>query len=498
MKRRIFGFLAAFLAAASLCSCDNSNNSDVKTYVAFDINPSIELIVDSKNVVTNVYATNDDAKVLLFNETIEGKDLATAVEKILDLSIEYGYLSEDNKVVEYTITSSLTDKKEEKLDSMIKSSFDAISTKANMEIKLNKNVNFTIERKLEEFKNENLDNETIQNLSAEHYKLILSAMECDNTLTIEVALDLSLDELIEIIRTSRDEFYNIATQKYVEAVAKKKIAYHKVLNSFSRNVYASYYMTHVSEHPVNYGLLYSLYGQVADTLDEVIVLSSSLDNYEPKILNEEEITKIKEYIEELGVELDEKLTCLKDEQGNITIDSVNDYFNKLIKNLETKDDKVINKIKEITNHIEKRIHQQENNYANSYKNDLNNVLNMVNISYNQLKLMAVSLTDECKAILDEYVLELDELIMVIKSALEDTISVEQLKTWSQILREKEEELFNTIQSDLSEDELTNISENISKVDLNVNNAKNELEQIKEKSMEEIEEYLKNKKQSLRK
>ena len=58
---------------ACLASCDITKNASDKSFVSLDINPSVELVVEDGKV-TNVYATNDDAKVLIYDEELVGKD----------------------------------------------------------------------------------------------------------------------------------------------------------------------------------------------------------------------------------------------------------------------------------------------------------------------------------------------------------------------------------------------------------------------------------------
>lgn len=493
MKKKLLAVFTFALALIALCAC-NSQSKEEETFVSLDINPSIELIVNSENVVTKVYATNDDAKALLYDETIEGKKFDDAIACIVELSIEYGYLSEENKVIEYTMTSE-SEKTEEKLTKVINSKVSAIAEKSKLEIKVDNNVTFTIDRHLDELKKQYSSNLEIQGLSGARYKLIVSAMEADNTLTIEAALELSNEELINKIKESRDEFYNIATKKYTEAIAKQEMVYQRAFNTFSRNVYSAYYMAHMMEHPVNYGAIYALYGQVADTFDDIILLSTYLDNYELKVLSEEQVEKIVNYLTELGVKVDEALECLKDEEGNITIDSVNAYLNKVIKNIENKNGEVISQIKNILNQIDIEITIKENDQIKNYHVDIETVLEQVKNYYNQLKLMVLTVSSQYKEIIDAYIAELDELISVIESAINDSISIDQLKAWTKQLRTKEEQLFNKIQNDLSSEELKQIDNLLANIDSSIKNAKDELNNTIKNTKLEVENALKEHKNS---
>ena len=69
--------------------------------VNIDINPNIDLVVDSNNKVVGLVANNEDAERLLVQANIDGKavlnvDVNTAVDNIVSLSVSMEYLNKDN------------------------------------------------------------------------------------------------------------------------------------------------------------------------------------------------------------------------------------------------------------------------------------------------------------------------------------------------------------------------------------------------------------------
>ena len=147
MKKLLGMFLAVF-SLFGLVSCLNEKNDEKgETYVSLDINPSVELIVSSNNKVLEFYATNDDAKAMLYEEDINGMNFDEAIDKITDLSIEYGYLSDENSVIEYTINSTEGEEVEKKLEEKINLKIKNKSNKLKFDIKLSKDAKF---RKLSE------------------------------------------------------------------------------------------------------------------------------------------------------------------------------------------------------------------------------------------------------------------------------------------------------------------------------------------------------------
>lgn len=74
-----------------------------------DINPSIELMLDSKNKVVSATALNDDGSIILAGETIVGKKADEAVEIIVEVSTETGYIVKGNvEADENTVSISVS------------------------------------------------------------------------------------------------------------------------------------------------------------------------------------------------------------------------------------------------------------------------------------------------------------------------------------------------------------------------------------------------------
>ena len=78
----------AAVGTGALSSCsfiNNSQNKEKVSYVNVNINPDLELIVDSDNKVVKVIGSNQDARVLLYGEAnLEGLDIEVAIDKIVD------------------------------------------------------------------------------------------------------------------------------------------------------------------------------------------------------------------------------------------------------------------------------------------------------------------------------------------------------------------------------------------------------------------------------
>jgi len=99
--KKLLTLLVAFamiLSTFALTSCGKEEevaNNDY-TRMTVDINPSIEMMVDSENKVVSVTALNDDGSILIAGEAIVGKTAEEATELIITLAGETGYLVSGN------------------------------------------------------------------------------------------------------------------------------------------------------------------------------------------------------------------------------------------------------------------------------------------------------------------------------------------------------------------------------------------------------------------
>ena len=491
--KKILGMFLAVFSVFGLVSClEKEAKAEGESYVSLDINPSIELIVSSDDEVLEVYATNDDAKAMLYGEVeIKGMDFEEAIDKITDLSIEYGYLTEENSVIEYSISSTDNEELKEALEAKINAKIKDKALEFKFDISLSKEGVFSLIREFEKVKKENPNNADIQKLSIEEFKLIKSAQSSDEKLTVEEAVELDTKELMERIRNSRDEAYNIATKKYDRLVSESKIVYEKALKSFERSVYASYYMKNVINHPVNYGLLYSLYGTAADTLQAMVDLSNKVDSYAKQVLTEDELAVIAEAVNKLGVAKEEFFNEIKDEEGNITLDSINAYLDKLVKNLEDNEDikAIVEELKTSMSDVDAKVEEKLEKLGEKYNAEIEALVKTFEATYKQISSLGALMPAELKAVLDTYLAELQEMNNMFKEALTEQITLTKINEWITELREKEAEMLNKINEDLTEEELAEIEELKTKLDSNVKDLEKKMHDAKEDAKNKMNDHL---------
>jgi len=71
--------------------------ADPVALVAVDINPSVELYVDARGKINKAALMNDDAKLLVGEDDLKGEDLYEALQRIIRLAEEQGYLNAESE-----------------------------------------------------------------------------------------------------------------------------------------------------------------------------------------------------------------------------------------------------------------------------------------------------------------------------------------------------------------------------------------------------------------
>ena len=148
--------------------------------VKMSVNPELSMVLDENNVVLSISGDNEEGKMLLVDEKVVGKEVDEAIEYIINIENETGYLvsgefvSEPNKI---TIQISVNDE--------------------NIKNSLNEVINKAIETTCDKLHIQ----ETVEWAEdITHQNLVELAMKADPTLTSEEASKLTNEQLLDIIK----------------------------------------------------------------------------------------------------------------------------------------------------------------------------------------------------------------------------------------------------------------------------------------------------------
>lgn len=458
---------------------DNSGNNGAtssavaESFVSLDINPEIELTVDAKDVVISAHGANEDGQVLLYGETeIVGEDVEVAIENITDLAVDLGYLSEDNEVVQTSVSSKKHGKAEE-LEGKINAKIKNKGLALGLNIKTSAEGSFSLMREYENFLEEHPD--LAETLSVKKFKLALAVSQ-SGEITIESAVEMTEEELIDLIKGAHDELKDCATENFKEARKDAKRVRDEAIELAIANVYDDFYTKNLVKHPLTglyYGKLYKAYKTGEIVLDSINDLVETAFDAEETALDENVVNAV---TAKLGISAD----VLKDDEGNITIESIEDYLDIFLKNAEENEDldTLEDELEDILDDAEEEI---ENNA------DLSNHVAKIE----GLKAQFEGLLN---FVPEEIATQIEEVVASVTTILEDGITLEELEDLEDVFEDAAEEMLELIEEDLSEDELKEIKDMIDAIKGNVEHHHKAFEDAVKDAREDAREHLEGRKQ----
>ncbi len=217
--KRVFATTLSGLMSLSFVACNagggngDGGSSTTYSYLAIDINPSIEFVINGETVV-GVRACNDDASVLLSGENLENMSVEVATEKVVELAEELGYLTEENDDVKIVVTAD-NEEITDKLELLAKNGV----SKGSLFAKINHMPRVADERQLNKLKEEH--GEKFKHLTAGKLRLIEAIMEYDESMTYEIGIEMSVSELSKRLDEYVDEMADIIGNEMEELFESK-------------------------------------------------------------------------------------------------------------------------------------------------------------------------------------------------------------------------------------------------------------------------------------
>ncbi len=439
--------LLVFTMILAFASCEKEHGSP--SYVSIDINPSIELTVDENNKVVSVYAANEDANILLYEEEgILGASIEDAIAKITELAIELGYLDEENKVVGTTVSSADAEWVST-LQEKVNTKITATAKNSGLEITTDAEGAYSLLRKLEQLKAQYPDNQEIQNLSVSKLKLALSASE-NGEITLESAIELDDTQLIKMIEESHKELEAFATDAYIKAKQEAFAIYDELSGIAIDGVYGEIYLKNVTSHLTTfwYGHTYQMYKTSArgfDAIADALVFVEMSKNYP---LDDEQVSKV---MNALAIT---DRAVLEDSDGNVTVNSVYAYADKEFKNtpasaeLEAMKAELDTALDTVESAVDAKIQEE-------LKKHQPEIEQAIATSAQVMDLIASLIPASAKTALEAQNAEYNSTINELKTILETgVVSQAKMRECADKMNELAENMLAKIKADLSEQELS--------------------------------------------
>lgn len=452
MKKEILAVSALLCAGTmtfSLAACKSDNKeAEAASFVSLDINPSIELTLDKNNKVLSVYGGNEDGQVLLYNEEdLVGIDVETAVEKITSLAVKYGYLDENNKVVETSVTS-VKAKTTEKLLNQINAKVTATAGNLNLNVTCEGlDDAFSLSRKLDQIKKQYPDNAAAQSLTPEKLKLVLSATE-DGSISVETAAELDTSELINRISAAHKKVEKYATAAYKEAKATASAIYDMAVGDASDAIYTTYYTVW---HPMNsyYAFSYAGYKYSARALNATANALVYVEKACDYPLNGEQIAAA---AAALGIT---DIDVLKNSDDEITVNSIYAYADKAFKNSQAAAEleNVKAQLNSALDGIEEQLQEKVAELSAKYETEIAAVKDKLDAAAGQINNLIAMVPESVKTQMQTMINDCNEIAVEVANIVKDgKITSDEVRALAAKLDAKASETLAKIESDMTEEE----------------------------------------------
>ncbi|WP_025725290.1 anti-sigma-I factor RsgI family protein [Acholeplasma granularum] len=213
--KKIFSFIFLTTILLGVIACQNTTRA-LDSYITLDINPSIELIITPKNKVVYANPLNEDAEVLLVDINLVSKNLEDAIEIIINTSIELGYINPENEETIVTVSAISEDNNMgEIMRNRIKEHVNGSLNKHNVKgLAVDKSENNYVPEFLVEARN--------YGVSPGFLNLANKAVIADDTLTLEQAIEMNVNELQSVIKNAFEEQKQIVLEVRDEFLTQKE------------------------------------------------------------------------------------------------------------------------------------------------------------------------------------------------------------------------------------------------------------------------------------
>ena len=229
--KKLLALGLVFIGVLTLSACDldelrdslsdTVDQGDTVTYARLDINPSIEFIVDEDENIVSYKLLNEDAKTVAVDLNLEGMNIEEAIEIYLDEAVELGFLDVD---VENQITVTTSEDLDEEADNGDEEADNGDEEADNGDEeadngdesgipyeKLRDRLKARVENHLEgkgigaQVMFGDLDDELLAlaeeyNIGFGRLKMIQAAVENDEDLDFETAIEMEMGDIMSIVR----------------------------------------------------------------------------------------------------------------------------------------------------------------------------------------------------------------------------------------------------------------------------------------------------------
>lgn len=344
--------------------------------VNVDVNPSISLVIDTDEKVLSVTGNNDDGKLVVSGEAIVGKSLNEALNMIVEIETETGYLvsgnvsAGENKISVSVSAETTADVNE--LQDRVTSSLETICDTYNVQETVEIAERYTREQleSLALLCDPSLDAETVSSMT---YRQLLTVVSLYQLETVE----LYSEKLEELYQYSKENEIRFVEKEAVQTAIGDVNALYQILVQSYSSFCSQLKELSDSIEDLRYSLLVqpdSAYQvalkSVKDAKKEVLKLKNEIAKLETSDEVIDSLTAQLEIKEQLLTSVMESLTDIES-SVNATISKTQESLQALITQLEELEasfpDEITDKIEAALQDTEKKVNDAKDGFFTSFE-----------------------------------------------------------------------------------------------------------------------------------
>ncbi len=403
-KKTLFSSFCIVAACAAIVvgviSFTPKKAASATAMITMDVNPSISFTIDDNQKVISVTGENSEGKMIIAGEKLIGKDLASAIEIVIETESETGYLVNGNIETnnnEITFTISLDDDNlHQKLKDNINKKVTAVCDKLNINEKINYAKAYTREQ-IEQLVLELDASLTSEEVKAMDYKQLISVIALYHLETSE----LYSQELVNLYQSAKNYEIIFAERKEVQSAIETVnnlyttllSGYKTLLNTLESSIdyleqaYSEYFIDPNSDYQ-------KAYTEVKNKKADVLAKRDYLASLDPEKDTVEIIkTKAELTIAETLLSAAEEALSIAKASAELIISAASEVIQQALDALLEIEKKLPSEITDILNNkaheIEKNINEVKNNFfdefENTHKDDIQKAKEEVLLWKEQLK-----------------------------------------------------------------------------------------------------------------
>lgn len=309
---------------------NNNKDKDQVSYVAVDINPSVEFLVDKDGKVVTVIPENEDAQILLAGEELEGLTFEAAIDKVGTLAVKCGYLKNDNNQVTITVSGSV-----ELSTSLYDVAKNAIETAGKaVGAVVTEGTNYLLEREVAYLKSNNQGKEGYDTLTAGKLRLIKTAMLADRTLTMDDAVKMSEEDLVKRVNEHKEYLKGKVKTSLAIATEGATTLYEVSKQAYLDSAYVSVASESLKSDIIGGGAkTYNAakYLALNATYGILTGVSDMLDIYKANpVITEDDVLNLLNFVDaDADEEAVDVVNEIEDAYGECTLDNIQKYIKSL-------------------------------------------------------------------------------------------------------------------------------------------------------------------------